>query len=257
VRGAVAANLRFLLGETGDIAAAREANETLQRLTAEFNTRTAGGKWRGIINLEPADEQWKSFRIARWEPPKSARPSIPDATPGGFVSLEAEHFTRKVDRAGAAWEIIPGLGRTGEGSVAIFPTTASSLAPEKIALEAPRLDYDVRFATAGEFPVTVYLVPTHPLAGGALRFALALDDAPPQLVALEFKDGGADWARGVLDAARTATAKLAVPSPGAHTLKIFMVDAGVVLDKLVVDCGGLAPSYFGPPESRESRAAMK
>jgi hypothetical protein len=31
-----------------------------------------------------------------------------------------------------------------------------------------------------------------------------------------------------------------------------MVDAGVVLDKLVVDCGGLTPSYLGPPESRAS-----
>jgi len=28
-----------------------------------------------------------------------------------------------------------------------------------------------------------------------------------------------------------------------------MVDAGVLLDKIVIDCGGLKPSYFGPPET--------
>jgi hypothetical protein len=29
-----------------------------------------------------------------------------------------------------------------------------------------------------------------------------------------------------------------------------MVDAGVVLDKIVLDAGGLRPSYFGPQETR-------
>ena len=37
---------------------------------------------------------------------------------------------------------------------------------------------------------------------------------------------------------------------GAHNLKIYMVDAGVVLDKIVIDTGGLKPSYLGPPETR-------
>ncbi|HEY0724041.1 MAG TPA: hypothetical protein VGD41_08685, partial [Pyrinomonadaceae bacterium] len=41
-----------------------------------------------------------------------------------------------------------------------------------------------------------------------------------------------------------------VATAGAHTLKIYMVDAGVVLDKIVIDTGGLKPSYLGPPETR-------
>src|SRR6185369_13306524 len=169
---------------------------------------------------------------ARWEPPKYSRPAPPTPGAGGVIALEAEHFTRKTDRPGAAWERIPGLGRTGDGSVAIFPTTAPDIAVEKLSEAAPRLDYDVKFGAAGEFPLTVYLVPAHPITGSALRFAVALDDAPPQVVALEFKDGAAEWAQGVLNNTRTATAMLRVSSAGAHTIKIFMVDAGVVLDKI-------------------------
>ncbi len=46
-------------------------------------------------------------------------------------------------------------------------------------------------------------------------------------------------------------ARLAAPlSPGWHTLHLVAVDAGVVVDKLVLDFGGLRPSYDGPAETR-------
>ncbi len=255
VFGARLANERFFLGERGGdaIAEAMSADRQLREdLTIHFNDEIADGKWRGVMALEPADNDWKSMRIAKWEVPKYSRPPAVAAGAGGFIALEVEHFTRKADRDGAGWAVVLGLGRTGEGAVAVFPTTASSVESDRIATTASHLDYDVTFGAAGNFPLTAYLVPAHPISGSALRFAIALDDALPQIVALEFKDGAAEWAQGVVDNTRTVTTTLRVPTPGAHTLKIFMVDAGVVLDKIVVDCGGLTPSYLGPTESHRS-----
>jgi hypothetical protein len=39
---------------------------------------------------------------------------------------------------------------------------------------------------------------------------------------------------------------LSVANPGRHTLHIYAIDPGIVLDKFVVDLGGLTATYLGP-----------
>ena len=63
------------------------------------------------------------------------------------------------------------------------------------------------------------------------------------------------WSRRVLDSTTIGSSTLDVTTAGAHVLKIYMVDPGVVLDKLVLDTGGARPSYFGPPETKIVRPA--
>jgi hypothetical protein len=43
------------------------------------------------------------------------------------------------------------------------------------------------------------LIPTYPTAGSVARLAVALDDGAPQVVEMRVKDGGTEWAQGVLD----------------------------------------------------------
>jgi hypothetical protein len=80
-----------------------------------------------------------------------------------------------------------------------------------------------------------------------LRVAVALDDNRPQFV--EYKNGS----RSVMENLMTLRTELSIDKKGEHTLKIWMVDPGVVIDKLIVNTGGIKKSYLGPPESFYNR----
>ena len=171
---------------------------------------------------------------------------------GGYVSMEASHCSANVGAAGASWRAIPDLGRTGAGMTP-FPVTAASRAVGA----GPRLEYRMTLFTAGPVTVWAYLSPrSNVLPGDGLRYAVSFDDAAPQVVNITKATGADDmtmnrqWERTTSDNVNLTATRHVVPEPGPHVLKVWMVDPAVVVQKLVVDTGGLRPSYLGPPESK-------
>jgi hypothetical protein len=76
----------------------------------------------------------------------------------GYVSMEAEHFTRAVGSVDKTiqWLRIPDLGRTLSGMTPM-PVTAASQTP---GANAPRLEFSVFLFDSGTVKVDVYLSPT-------------------------------------------------------------------------------------------------
>ena len=164
----------------------------------------------------------------------------------GCVSIESMHYTNKIDTAGGRWEKIDDLGRT-LSSMSVFPVTAASVNPPQ---DSPRLEYRMYLFHPGDLEVEAILAPTQSFVPGrGLRYAISWDDQTPQIIdALEHNELH-DWEETVKDGVRTVTTKTHVDGAGYHTLKFWMVDPGVVLQKLTVNTGGVKPSYLGPPES--------
>ncbi|MCB0845887.1 MAG: hypothetical protein KDE26_21705, partial [Bacteroidetes bacterium] len=77
----------------------------------------------------------------------------------------------------------------------------------------------------------------------------------PQIINIHEGDEKPDWEypewwnNSVTDHIRKRQSVHKSIKPGVHTLKVWMVDPGVVFQKFVIDAGGLQPSYLGPPES--------
>ncbi len=167
----------------------------------------------------------------------------------GYVSVEAEHYTAKHDARAARWDRISDYGRT-DSSMTIFPVTAASVNP---ATDSASLEYRMYLFDAGKVTVHAIVAPTlNFVPGRGLRFAMAFDNQPPQVIDILADNSPQDWAQSVKDSVRVATFTTTLNKPGYHTLKVWMVDPGVVLQKFVVDLGGLKESYLGPPESYRS-----
>jgi hypothetical protein len=164
----------------------------------------------------------------------------------GHVSIEAEHYTRAVAPAGRRWLRIPGLGRTLSGMTAL-PVTGPSLTPGP---QGQWLEYAIHFFSTGTFGVDAYLAPTQKIQPGrGLRYAVSFDDETPQVVDVHADGSLAAWEKTVADGVTVLRSKHMIATPGPHVLKFWTLDPAVVLQKLVVDTGGLRPSYLGPPES--------
>ncbi len=290
VLAAAAANERYFLAELSRLQRARgdeRANATfaatdaverrIRDLTDHYNDGIAGGKWRNIMTVNGiSPREWRRFQPdpgllplnsyaqeaipppppeAAPEPELATRTAPAGARPGdlveegGVVSIHAGHFTAERPLPdGAGWRVVPGLGRTGS-AVTVLPSTA-----EITPAAAPRLSYRFYVSTGGVATVHLRLLPTFPIVeGNGLRLALAIDDGELHRLRLTegFTPGSATWKQRVLSNATELSYQLPAPlAPGWHTLHLVAVDAGVVVDKIVIDLGGLQPSYDGPPETR-------
>jgi hypothetical protein len=161
----------------------------------------------------------------------------------GYVSIEAEHYTNAVESSTINWLTIPDLGRTLSGITPV-PVTAPAQNPSG---NSARLEYSIYFFTTGEVKVKMYLSPTlnyHNNQG--LRYAVSFDDETPQVINMN-KDQS--WDQWVSDNIIIKDSKHKINSPGKHIFKYWMIDSGVVLQKIVVETGDVKPSYLGPPES--------
>jgi hypothetical protein len=85
--------------------------------------------------------------------------------------------------------------------------------------------------------------------GRGLRVAVSLDDEEPRVIDLLADRSGGAWSRMVSDGVNRVTTNLGIAEPGRHTLKIWLVDPGVVLQRVELDLGGIKPTYLGPRES--------
>ena len=157
----------------------------------------------------------------------------------GYVSIEAEHFTRKADGKHAKWTVIPELGRT-----------LSAITPQPVTapVEGMALEYDMEIPAEATARVTLRFAPTLNFNKTGLRYAVSFDGGEEQTVNINGDyDGGTgnQWQREhVIDSQTLHALK-----PGKHTLRIRPLDNALVLQKILINLGGMHKSYLGPEET--------
>lgn len=169
----------------------------------------------------------------------------------GFVSIHAENYSQINKGMEAEWEVVEGLGYSGKVVVATPNTADSRSTQEDMLTNSPFLTYDFYTFNFGEAKVALQAIPTHAQNKEyGVRCAVAIDDAEPVLIDFQTVGRSEEWKENVLRNAAIGTADQIVDRAGKHTLKIWMVDPGVLLDKVLIDLGGWKSSYDFPKETK-------
>ena len=176
----------------------------------------------------------------------------------GYVSIDPDRFSVSTVSGNNQWTRIEDYGRTASGMRATGPVDAP---PAQPGTTSPRLDYQMHLFTPGQATATLILAPTlNFMPGRPLRVAVSFDDETPQVLTIvpekyDGQNGNRDWEESVRNNARRITSTHVIAQPGAHTFKVWMVDPGVVVQKIVIDtpASSRASSYLGPPESHRGR----
>ena len=226
--------------------------------------RAPAGDADGAVTVRGAGGEVVVAVSAR-KPAALTRESLQGFAEGaGYVSIEAEHYSQKVDAGDRRWARVENYGHTLSAMRTVAPPAAdagpSSNAASAAAVPgdgAPRLEYRMYLFTPGPVETRLTLGPILNFAPDrGVRLAVSFDDQPPQVVTVvpqgyNAQNGNRDWEQSVRDNARLVTTTQTIAAPGYHTLKIWMVDPAVVLEKIVVSTSDapLRPSYLGPEES--------
>lgn len=171
----------------------------------------------------------------------------------GMVAIEAEHFAQSEEWNGFQWKQLKEYGKT-LSSMKIYPMKYNF---DDIG-KAPSLIYRVFIREGGDYTLRVITSPTNPLEDGRnMRYAVSADGGELSAVKTVLDEyyniGGGhwrehDWAEGVLNNCHYGESTLTL-EPGVHNIAIYGVEAGVVLQKLVLYKDALPASYFGPTEN--------
>jgi len=184
---------------------------------------------------------------------ETAKKSVPKNVTGnafveedGIVSINADHWTRALGSKNVQWKIIPDIGKDGNG-ITSFPVTISST----LNASSPHVEYEFYSNSKDSLKLLTCFSPTLNFenAANGLQFAVSIDNEAPQIVSLNKEDNTPVWNSWVANNIISKTTRHFISRPGKHTIKYWMIDPGIILQKLIVDFGGLKPTYLGPRET--------
>lgn len=251
---AVASETWILLSESGG----EIEKEKRIEISVDWS-KAASGKHRGTITFSGAGTNFV-VDVSAFNPSEPTRNSLEGFVEAdGYVSIEAEHYSKNTDFGDKRWIKIPNYGHTLSGMRATAPADALA-EPGK---DSPSLDYKMYLFHSGKVEVEAMVGPTlNYLPGRPLRYAVSFDEEKPQTVTIvpadfDAHNGNREWEESVKNNGRHVLSTHTISGPGYHTLKIWMVDPAVVLEKIVVNTGGLKSSYLGPPESFSGNSITK
>lgn len=198
------------------------ARDSIDALLLRYNTML-DGKWNEMMHIPPGYtalyQDMPGLDLPSGVGPEPVRPSAGPALRDCLV-LDLAQCKDKVEGLGFDW----------------------------VVAEIGDLSFDLPAIPADSVTVHVWTLPFWPLYEGVSnRYSVSLDGSDAVLCENLFTEFGQSWKEQVLCNGVEAVVTFPIDkSAGRHTLRLLAVDPGQMVQRIVVDWGGLLPSYVGP-----------
>lgn len=232
--------------------------------TADEERITVGIDWEKAPsgNAVPAQivfragEQSEKVLVSLFNPTAPSRAELRGiyVENNGCVSIPAAgcHRVRENDRIKIT--VVEDLGIEGPALQLGDPTAPLQIFRSR---DVPCAEYDFYAFDAGSVDVYTYVLPTFPLHADRdfrigentntdTKYSVQIDDGALATLSSSHVEYSQVWFESVLRNCAVNKSTLHIDKPGRHTLRIRVGDPGIVLQKIVLDFGGMKRSYLGP-----------
>lgn len=228
----------------------RAAYDSIEGLHLRYNTML-GGKWNHMMAHAPA------FRAKHHLMPQLAtfpdidaiesdvyKVQVASGSLEGCAVLDLARIISKEEN-GYPIRLIEGIGYDWR-CLQLGLQTQEPVEPQSIS--APHADYHFSAGGAEHVEVTVYSVPFWPLyKGRSNRFGVSVDGSDVAVAENKFKEYSPEWKTQVLQNSAVFKAKFKLDNSRLqHIISFTCIDPGQMIQRVVIDWGGLKKSYVGP-----------
>ena len=203
---------------------AQAAYDSIEALSAIYNTQL-GGKWDEMMHLAPGVNA-KYLEMPKVTITPGVEPEAIDLAPQKYTLDKC----LSVDLRSAGEEMIEGIGY------------------DWMSVKINDLNFKLPSIEADSVKVHIWTIPFWPLYKGVSnRYSVSLDGGEGTIVENRFVEYAESWKDQVLQNGYEAVLTLPIDRNAAsHNLNLKEVDPGQIVQRIVVDWGGLLPSYIGP-----------
>ena len=157
----------------------------------------------------------------------------------GVVAINPGHYSRKEEKQEVKISVLEGLGYEGQ-CIQLGTVTDKVSAGSKA-------EYDFYTFNAGSATVYSYALPLFAVdKAHGTSYGVAVDDGAARWVTTASAEDSGPWKANVIRNSTINVVRVTIAKPGKHTLKLVCGDPGMVIQKVVIDLGGMKRSYQGP-----------
>lgn len=215
-------------------------------VSVDWSKAPKSNQLTGEIEIASGNKTQKVF-LPLFNPQTPTREELKDmyVENNGCVSINTGRFHRKTENNDIKISVVKGLGYENE-SIQLGEATKPSQ-NTWFTDKAPKVEYDFYTFNAGNVTVHTYALPLFPIdSKHDTRYGIMIDNGMVQWMTTNAKEYSSHWRLNVSRNSAVSTINLNIDKPGKHTFKLICADPGTIIQKVVIDFGGLKRSYLGP-----------